>query len=132
MEDGGENATLYWQDLKEQRLAFFNTDKALWRLSMASDIASLGLPADYDDEDCLFEWGGALRWLKSDVTAETMQQAAAAVDGHAVLFRQSELDQEPQAVFQPLSPGLLRIHQNLKRAFDPKNILNPGKLYPEL
>ena len=136
MEDSGENAAQYWQDLKEQRLAFFNTDKPLWRLSMASDIASLGLPADYEKDDCLYEWGGALRWLKSDVPAETIQQAAAAVDGHAVLFRQHELQHEQphkqQAVFQPLSPSLLRIHQNLKQAFDPENLLNPGKLYPEL
>ena len=132
IEDSNGNATQFWQDLKEQRLAFFNTDKALWRLSIASDIESLGLPAECNEDDCLYEWGGALRWLKSNVTAETIQQAAAASDGHATLFRQPEPDQERRVVFQALSPGLLRIHKNLKQAFDPKDILNPGRLYPEL
>jgi glycolate oxidase FAD binding subunit len=137
VENTGDNAARYWQDLKEQRLAFFNTDKPLWRLSIASDTASLGLPAEYDKDDSLYEWGGALRWFKSDVPAEAMQRAAAAIDGHAVLFRHpdphhGQQQQEQQAVFQPLSPGLLRIHKNLKLAFDPQNILNPGKLYPEL
>ena len=121
----------YWQLLKEQQLDFFTGGEAstepLWRISMPSDIESLELPADYANDDCLYEWGGALRWLKSDVPAELIQNAAAAVDGHASLFRHQQ-----GSIFQPLTPGLLRIHKNLKQAFDPENILNPGKLYPEL
>ena len=118
----------YWHQLKEQQLAFFTTEKPLWRISLASDIESLGLSADYDEDDCLYEWGGALRWLKSDVPAEVIQRAAAGVEGHASLFRH----EGHSGRFQPLSPGLMRIHQNLKQAFDPENILNPGKLYSEL
>jgi glycolate oxidase FAD binding subunit len=128
---GGEtmaDAGQYWHQLKEQRLEFFTAEKPLWRISIASDTESLGLPADYDKDDCLYEWGGALRWLKSEVPAEVIQRAAAGVDGHAGLFRQHG----NSGLFQPLTPGLMRIHQNLKRAFDPENILNPGKLYPEL
>ena len=126
--DSMDNAGQYWHELKEQRLVFFNTDKPLWRISLASDIDSLGLPADYENDDCLYEWGGALRWLKSHVPAHTIQSTAAKLGGHATLFR----GDEQHSVFQPLTPGLLRIHKNLKQAFDPENILNPGKLYPEL
>lgn len=127
---GGETmaeSQQYWHSLKEQQLDFFTSDKPLWRISMASDIESLDLPAEYADDECLYEWGGALRWLKSDVPAEIIQNAAAAIDGHACLFRYQQ-----GSIFQPLTPGLLRIHKNLKHAFDPENILNPGKLYPEL
>lgn len=128
---GGEtmaDAERYWLQLKEQQLDFFKSDKPLWRISLASDAESLRLPADYAKDDCLIEWGGALRWLKSDVPADIIQGAAAAVDGHATLFRH----QQQGSLFQPLTPGVLRIHQNLKQAFDPENILNPGKLNPEL
>ena len=122
-------AEQYWQQLKEQRLDFFTGDKPLWRISLASDCESIGLPEGYDDEDdCLYEWGGALRWLKCDAPAEMIQLAAAELDGHASLFRHDG----HSSVFQPLTPGLMRIHQNLKQAFDPENIFNPGKLYPEL
>ena len=126
---GGEtmaDAQQYWHQLKEHQLDFFTDDKPLWRISVASDIESLELPAEYDGDDCLYEWGGALRWLKSDVPAEVIQRAAAELDGHAVLFRQNGHG----SIFQPLTPGMMRIHQNLKQAFDPENILNPGKLYP--
>lgn len=120
-----ENAELYWRQLKEQQLDFFDTDKPLWRISLASDIESF---AAFDNNHFLYEWGGALRWLKSEIPAEVIQNAAAEVDGHAILFHSPER----YSPFQPLAPGLLRIHKNLKQAFDPNNILNPGKLYPEL
>ena len=128
---GGEtmtDAAQYWHQLKEHRLDFFTADKPLWRISLASDIESLGLPSPYDGDDCLYEWGGALRWLKSDAPAEVIQCATADMDGQASLFRHDG----HSGLFQPLTPGLLRIHQNLKQAFDPENILNPGRLYPEL
>jgi glycolate oxidase FAD binding subunit len=121
-----ENGENYWYQLKEQQLDFFTEKKPLWRLSLASDIQSFATAAD--DKNWLYEWGGALRWLKSDAPAEVIQNAAAEIDGHATLFRHPD----KQPLFQPLSPGLLRIHKNLKQAFDPKNILNPGRLYPEL
>lgn len=125
---GGEtvdHAEQYWQDLKEQRLEFFDTDRPLWRISLASDIETFNAE---DESSFLFEWGGALRWLKSEFSAEIIQQIAADAEGHAILFRHPE----QRACFQPLTPGLLRIHNNLKQAFDPENILNPGKFYPEL
>jgi glycolate oxidase FAD binding subunit len=131
--DSVEDADNYWQQLKEQQLDFFTSDKPLWRISLASDNDSFAGDSGHDENDFLFEWGGALRWLKSEAAAEVVQKAAADVDGHATLFRnvtQQNLTQP--CIFQPLSPGLLRIHKNLKQAFDPANILNPGKLYPEL
>jgi len=124
--DAMENAEKYWFDVKEQRLDFFNSEKPLWRLSLASDIESLSLEEKADDT--FYEWGGALRWLKSELPAETIQARLDELDGHASLFR----DAEKLNVFQPLTPALMRIHKNLKNAFDPHNILNPGKLYPEL
>jgi len=128
-----ENANQYWQDLKEQRLDFFNTEKTLWRLSLASDIESVFVESAGED-DFLYEWGGALRWLKSNESAEIIQSTVAELDGHAILFRRADVfrDGSQSTSFQPLTPGLMRIHKNLKQAFDPNNILNPGKLYPEL
>ena len=120
--DSLENADQYWRDVKEHKLDFFNAEKPLWRLSMASDIAPLPLQGE-----TLYEWGGALRWLRSNESAELIQNSLATIDGHASLFRHQQ-----HGMFQPLTPGLLRLHKNLKAAFDPKNILNPGKLYPEL
>ncbi len=136
---GGDNQTdaeNYWLQLKEQQLDFFTDGNDLWRISLASD-ADISELSDKDENNCLFEWGGALRWLKSDVNNESfgdsVRQTAAKFDGHASLFRANANASNHQAAkFQALTPGLHRIHKNLKQAFDPKNILNPGRLYADI
>ena len=77
----------------------------------------------------LIEWGGALRWLKTNADAGTVRAAAARVGGHATLFRAKE---KAAGAFSPLSPILARLHRDLKAAFDPAGILNPGRLYEGL
>jgi glycolate oxidase FAD binding subunit len=53
----------------------------------------------------------------------------AAHGGHATLFRGTGRSGD---VFQPLPAPLLALHQRLKRAFDPRGILNPGRMYAAL
>ena len=122
------DADNFWLALKEQKMPFFSNTRNLWRLSLASDAQPLSLPGQ-----CIYEWGGALRWLSSDEPGAAIRSAVQAHAGHATLFRYGEmLEHNHDEVFQPLPASLLRIHQKLKHAFDPQGILNPGKLYDEL
>ena len=113
----------FWTRLREQQLGFFDTRQPLWRLSLASDAAPLPLAGKW-----LYEWGGALRWLVSDESPESIRAAAETAQGHATLFRGAPAG---SAVFHPLPDALLSIHRKLKQAFDPDGILNPGRLYPD-
>ena len=128
----------FWQALKEQQLDFFNTEEPLWRLSLASDIETdtlheLAIDDHINEDAILYEWGGALRWLKTDIVNETIQKTLEKSGGHASLFRDKKSNPgRTSSIFQPLSPGLSHIHKKIKLAFDPKNILNPGKQYPDL
>ncbi len=124
---GGEElaqADGFWRDVREQQLAFFVGKEALWRLSVPSASSPLALAGTQ-----LFEWGGALRWLKSNAEPQQVREVAAAAGGHATLFRGGE---RSGGVFAPLPDTLMKLHRNLKRAFDPQGIFNPGRLYPEL
>ena len=61
---GGEllaNDTAFWNDIREQRAAFFQSPLPLWRLSVPGTAAPLKLEGEQ-----LIEWGGALRGLHSD------------------------------------------------------------------
>jgi glycolate oxidase FAD binding subunit len=121
---GGEemaDGASFWTRLREQQLDFFREAQPLWRLSLKSTTPPLNLPG----QQCI-EWGGALRWLKSDADANTVRVAAAFGGGHATLFRAAD---KSAGVFHPLPPALLRIHQRLKQNFDPAGILNPGRMY---
>jgi len=114
----------FWRRLREQELTFFSGPAPLWRLSLSATAPPLDLPGKW-----LLDWGGAQRWFKSEAPAETIRAQAARFAGHATLFRGEAGE---TSVFHPLSDGLARIHHELKRAFDPEGILNPGRLYPDL
>ena len=128
---GGERvaegeAAVFWEQLREQRHAFFDAAGGpLWRLSVPATTPALALPAP-----TLIEWGGALRWVRGEADARA---AAVAAGGHATRFRSGDGDpRRADGVFQPLDPVVLRIHRDLKRAFDPHGVFNPGRLYAEL
>ena len=48
---------------------------------------------------------------------------------HATLLRGAQAEND---IFHPLPGPLQALHQRLKRAFDPENIFNPGRLAAEL
>ena len=76
--------------------------------------------------DTLVDWGGALRWLRTDAPADEVRVAAGHAGGHATLFRGGDRTGE---VFHPLPPVVRRLHERLKAAFDPRGIFNPGRMY---
>lgn len=121
----------FWRGLRDQTDEYFvnakhavKTGVALWRLSLPQTAPPLNLPGEL-----MFEWGGAQRWLCTTAPASTLRNAVKAYGGHATLFR--ALDKSP-GVFTPLAPPLDRIQHEIKKAFDPFGIFNPGRLYPQL
>lgn len=114
----------FWRRLREQEIGFFDSRRTLWRLSLASDAPPLPLAGTW-----LYEWGGALRWLISDAEPVSVRTAAEAAGGHATRFRGGDRAGE---VFHPLPEVLMAVHKRLKQAFDPRAILNPGRMYPGL
>lgn len=118
----------FWQELNEHEHFFFSDELPLWRLSLAPATLHIGLPGGW-----IFDWGGGLRWLKTDAPPNDIRDAVAAEGGHATLFRQQELWREQMdiSVFHPLTPGLMAIHQKMKAAFDPHKILNRNRFYPD-
>jgi glycolate oxidase FAD binding subunit len=124
-------AATFWDGLRDQQDEYFTAARAaldqgatLWRLSLPQTAPPLALQGD-----CLIEWGGAQRWLSSTLPAAAVRDAAAAAGGHATLFMGRD---RSAGVFAPLRSPLDRIHRELKRAFDPDGVFNPGRMYPGL
>ena len=116
-----DEADMLWAGLRDQSDVFFAGERPLWRLSVPSDALAVALPGAQ-----LVEWGGAQRWLRSDGSAAEICARAAALGGHATLFRHGERSGE---VFHPLPPAMWALQRQLKQAFDPAGVFNPGRLY---
>jgi glycolate oxidase FAD binding subunit len=126
----------FWSAIKNQTHEFFTDGNGaeLWRFSH-NDAAKLLINTEEKLSDQLFEWHGTLCWTRTGKEQHTLAEQH---QGNATRFtlHQAALNQAGQKtrndIFQPLQPGLLKIHQRLKQAFDPDNILNPGRLYADL
>ena len=128
--DAGAADTL-WEAMRDQRDDFFARaadpvarGATLWRISVPQTTPPLGLAGD-----SLVDWCGAQRWLVSTQDAAAIRAAALRAGGHATRYRGGD---PSVGAFAPLAAPLDRIHRELKRAFDPDGILNPGRMYASL
>ncbi len=115
--------SLFWENLNEQRHEFFQNTMNLWRLCVPSATAQLKLAGDW-----FYDWGGGLRWLKSEESAQRIFAVAEQAQGHALLFQGEDRSGD---VFQPLSGKLQQLNRNIKQAFDPDGLFNPNRMYKD-
>ncbi len=128
----------FWSELNEQQLSFFDHSQPLWRLSLPAFPAKGTENFEQNmlaEDKQLIDWGGALRWLYSNQSADKIRQYAKLQGGHAQLFRGNSMDSallKSTPKQQPLTPVMMKIHQQIKSAMDPHAILNHGCIYPDL
>jgi glycolate oxidase FAD binding subunit len=82
--------------------------------------------------DVIYDWGGGLIWAalppKPDAQAALVRQRVEAAGGHATLLRASEQVRREVDVFHPQAKGLAALGERVRLSFDPKGILNRGRL----
>jgi glycolate oxidase FAD binding subunit len=130
------NSAMFWQEVRDVA-PFQAGDQPLWRISVAAsagaavvrDIASAQTGA------AIYDWGGGLVWYRLDGAAD---DAGASVvrkalehhgGGHATLVRASDEARSQVEVFQPQAEGLAALTARVKDSFDPRRVLNPGRMY---
>jgi glycolate oxidase FAD binding subunit len=118
-----DGAARFWSGIRDQTDPFFAGAEPLWRLAVPSATPPLGL-----EGRTLVEWGGALRWLASNADARHVREVVGRAGGHATLFRRGD---RSVGVFHPLAPAVATIHRRLKAEFDPRGILNRGRMYAD-
>lgn len=123
--DKHQDGNDYWEQLRDQQLSFFKTtSESVWRLS----LPPVAPDADLDGGRWLWDWGGAQRWLSSPTAGAVLREHCATYGGHATCFINRTSNADAECFTQP-SPALMKVFSRLKKAFDPKSILNPGRFY---
>jgi glycolate oxidase FAD binding subunit len=139
--DAAASAVL-WREIRDVALLPAEAP-ALWRVSLAPTAGCTLIDRLERRLDLawLADWAGGLLWLAvhddedgdgGDGGAAAIRGALAEADGHATLIRASPALRATVPVFQPQAPALARLSARVKDSFDPKRILNPGRMYADL
>jgi len=67
-----------------------------------------------------------------DAGARIVRGALKPVGGHATLIAAPEALRATVPVFEPLSAAVAELTARVKKGFDPRGILNPGRMYQGL
>jgi glycolate oxidase FAD binding subunit len=124
-----------WRDIRDCAPFADGTARPVWRVSMAPSeahkmVLALRMEAG---ADAFYDWQGGLVWLRMEAEpeAETLRRLIRQFGGgHATLMRASPAWRAAVPVFEPQPAALAALSARLKAEFDPKNILNPGRLNP--
>ncbi|TPM93579.1 FAD-binding protein [Mesorhizobium sp. B2-1-3A] len=133
-EISGEASRLIWQDVRDIRPFADGSEKPVWRVSMTPSqghlmVLTLRMQAAVS---AFYDWQGGLVWLRmeeGDPEAALLRGLLRKHGGgHATLVRAAPAHRAALPVFEPQAPALAALSQRLKQEFDPRNLLNPGRM----
>ena len=135
---GESESTVFWRAIGEAAPLAGLGERAAWRISVAPSRGAELAEAVGRALDAVWflDWGGGLIWAavpeEGDAGAEAIRKAIRGTDGggtgHATLVRASPALRRAVPVFEPQPPGLAALSRRVKEAFDPRHILNPGRI----
>jgi glycolate oxidase FAD binding subunit len=125
----------FWKNVRDATPFADRTGRPVWKISTTPALAP-GVAAGINASTgalYFYDWAGGLLWLEmpEDKPHEKAVRTALAGRGHATLIRAAAATRASAEVFEPLDPVRAAISQRLKSSFDPKGVLNPGRIYAE-
>src|SRR5262245_14485440 len=110
-------------------------ERALWRLAVTpSRCAWVGSAiARRAEAESLYDCAGGFVWIAIDASddagAAVVRPAVAAAGGHATLIRAPAALRAALDVFEPQPAAVAALTRRIKESFDPKRVLNPGRMW---
>ncbi|MDI6028716.1 FAD-binding protein [Corticibacterium sp. UT-5YL-CI-8] len=129
-----ETSEALWRDVRDCIPFADGSNLPVWRLSLApasahAFVLALRMRAA---ASAFYDWQGGLVWLRMEAGEPEAETVRALIKqfggGHATLVRASMPLRASTDIFEPQPPALAALSARLKAEFDPKNILNPGRI----
>jgi glycolate oxidase FAD binding subunit len=133
---GVERSKLLWSSIRDVRPFAANGpsgQRPVWRVSTVpskgAELATLIPPS----AQMFYDWAGGLIWIAPlpglDVASDEIRAAVRATGGHATLIRADASVRAASDVFEPQDGALAAVTKRVKESFDPKGVLNPGRMW---
>jgi glycolate dehydrogenase FAD-binding subunit len=136
--DAAETTRL-WTEIGQVRSLLPSGAQCVWRLCptpTSAPAAANALRAQFASAEVFYDWGGGLIWLSLDAGeagpdggASRVRAAMREAGGHATLVVAPDDVRARVAVFEPLEGALAALMKRVKSGFDPRGVLNPGRMY---
>jgi glycolate oxidase FAD binding subunit len=110
-------------------------EQPLWRISTAPSRGAelAAMIASAAQAQMFYDWAGGLIWVAlgacDDAGAALVQRAVAATGGHATLVRAPASVRAAIDVFAPQDAAVAALTKRVKESFDPRGVLNPGRMW---
>jgi glycolate oxidase FAD binding subunit len=120
---------------EESNRSALEDERALWRVSTAPSRGAefAAAIANAAHAHIFYDWAGGLIWLTlepgQDAGAALIRRAVAAIGGHATLIRAPASVRAAIDVFAPQDRPVAALTKRVKDSFDPKGVLNPGRMW---
>ena len=132
---GPGDSLQFWRRVRDVSPLATERERILWRLSVPPSAGAevVARIAGGGGALVLYDWAGGLVWLAlapgADADHGAVRTAVAELGGHALLVRAPAEVRAAVPVFQPQAEALARLTARLKESFDPRRVLNPGRMY---
>lgn len=128
-----DNSRAAWRAIRDV-LPFTGDDRVVWRVSTApSEGAAIAAAAESAGGAYYFDWAGGLLWIalppSDDGGSAVIRPAVARIGGHATLIRAPAAIRAAVAVFEPQDEGIAALTRRVKDSFDPRGVLNAGRMW---
>ena len=122
---------IFWNKIKS--LEFFSTSNNNILRIVIPPSECVQLIYQFSNKFKYFlDWGGALIWMEahelSEQMFESVRKKVVKHGGYITMIKNSDYLPYVEDVFT-INKDRFNISQNIKKSFDPKRILNPGKMY---
>ena len=130
-----KDSRAFWRSVRQVKpfAADGTRERSLWRISTAPSKGHEFAAAITPAAQLFYDWGGGLIWLAmpfaNEADAASIRGALAKFGGHATLVRAPASVRASADVFEPQGPGLGGLSKRVKDGFDPKGVLNPGRMW---
>jgi len=122
---------IFWKKVKNLEF-FYPSKNSILRIVIPPSECSQLIYQLSDKFKYSIDWGGALVWMEafelSEEMFESIRKKVINHGGYLTMIKNSDYLPYVEDVFT-INSDRFNISQNIKKSFDPKRILNPGKMY---